>query len=98
WLRDRRATRHAHRAVGQAGTAAPASGRYSARRGLAHGLGPRRAARRGLHGSAAMTGGRGTRYQPPASFVRVFMAVAAFTALSAQREPILVPEVSQHEI
>src|SRR5690606_12037553 len=35
---------------------------------------------------------------PSTVVARVLMALVAFTALSAQREPILVPEVSQHEI
>jgi uncharacterized protein (TIGR02186 family) len=42
--------------------------------------------------------GRGTARRSCGVLARVLVALVAFTTLSAQREPILVPEVSQHEI
>src|SRR4029079_18445067 len=83
-LGHRGADRHADRASGQARGPAPDPGDDRARGRAAHGLRADCAAGRGLYRGSAVT--------------RVLLLLVAFVALTAQRDPILVPEVSQHEI
>src|SRR5690606_29907805 len=87
-LGHRRADRQPAGADRQAGDPAPDAGDHRAGDRAQDGLRPRRAARRGLYRGAVMTARAG----------RVLLAVLALFALSAQRDPILVPEVSQHEV
>src|SRR5690606_17056926 len=83
-----RTDRHAHVDAGQAGNPAAAPRRHRAGGGAAHGVRPRGPARRGLHGGASMS----------ARATRIALTLAFFFALTAQRDPILVPEVSQHGV
>ena len=81
---DRGANRDTHRAERAAGNTSPHPRCDRLAYCLDHGFPARRAARRGLFGGTVVR--------------RAALALIAFFALTAQRDPILVPEVSQHEI